>query len=263
MFDFPKTDRTLLTKFKRNYLKSVIFQVRFQPNNLILENKDEIIKKFVDTLPRTQVLKSQGFGIAFKVDQTPIVQSISDQENGYELKSKDGQKVLSITIDTITFTISGNSYSNFETFLHEINKLNEIIDTCKIDHFTRLAIRKINVIDFRMPDTDENCPMDLLGYILNQDLLSNVSYFPSTNYINQNLHTINFVKNDSRLNLRYGLLVPDIKTKKGQIIIDIDLFKVGNLDKNTGVELFREINTEIFNIFTWSLSEEAINELQK
>lgn len=263
MFGFPKADRELLNKFKKNYLKSVIFQLKFPANKSILDNRKNIIDKFADLFPRSQDIKPQGFEIAFKVDQTPIIQSIPEKQTGYELKSNDGQKVLAITIDTISYTISGNVYSDFENLLSEIKLITEIIDACNIIHITRLAIRKINVIDFIIPDANEGSPMNFLSFVLNQNLLSNVSYFPSTENINQKLHTVNFAKDDSRLNLRYGLLVPIIEKKAGQIIIDIDLFKVGNIDNNKSIDLLREINIEIFNIFNWSLSENAIIQLQQ
>lgn len=262
MFGFPKADRKDVGSFAKNYLKTVIFQVKFQPTDLVIKNKGAIIDLYKDLFPRSNDSFQSGFQISLKQDQTPILNPMSKENQGFELRSADGQKILSFTKDVISYTISGKEYKNFENILRDFDLLNQIFDMCEIKSFNRVAIRKLNVIDFSIPVNQEATPMDILSMVLNSELLNNLPYFPSAEHVQQNIHSLNYVNKEDHLNLRYGLIVPRMESKKGQILIDIDLFKTGKTERNKLLTDFEAINLEIFNIFNWALSEEALNGLK-
>ncbi len=255
MFGFPKTNKDITT-YKRNFLKSAIFQLRFQPNTEILNKKKEIIEIFKDFFPRFTENTNNGYEIKFSNNQTPIVQQIENNNIGFELKSQDGQKTLSISTDTISLTISGNVYENFETIHNELIKIYEIMEFCNIETINRIAIRKINVIDFHVPQKEKFIPIDLLEFIINPELLSNMTYFPNTEFIKQNLNTVEYVKESNRLNLRYGIVVPNIENT-GHVLIDIDLISSNNTPIDKANSILNTINDEIFNIFNWAICSEA------
>lgn len=255
MFGFPKTNNDKTT-YKRNFLKSAIFQIKYQPSIEILNNKKEIIDTFKELFPRLTENSNSGYEIKFENNQTPIVQQIDNNNVGFELKSQDGQKTLSFSTDTISLTISGNVYERFETINYELSKIHEILKFCKIKKANRIAIRKINVIDFQVPNTEKFIPLNLLEFIINPELLSNMTYFPNTEFIKQNLNTVEYVKENNRLNLRYGIVVPNIENT-GHVLIDIDLISTNEITINKINSVFNSINEEIFNIFNWAICAEA------
>ena len=97
MFNFPKADRSEIKYFKRNYLKSVIFQIKFPSTDLIIEKKQEILSFFKDSFPRVQESPLPSFELSLKADLTPILQPISDKKLGYQTKSQDGRRTTTAT----------------------------------------------------------------------------------------------------------------------------------------------------------------------
>ena len=255
MFGFPKTNKTK-TIYKRNFLKSAIFQLKFQQNTEISNKKKEIKEIFKDFFPRFIENTDNGYEIKFSNNQTPIVQQIENNNIVFELKSQDGQKTISISDDTISLTISGNVYKNFKTIHNELNTIHKILVFCNIKIISRIAIRKINMIDFHVRQKEKFIPINLLEFIINPELLSNMTYFPSTEFIKQNLNTVEYVKENNRLNLRYGVVVPNIENT-GHVLIDIDLISSNETPIDKINTILNSINSEIFNIFNWAICTEA------
>lgn len=263
MFGFPKTDRAIIGQFKDNFLRSCVFQIKYPKNESILLKENYILDVFGSTLPRKNEIKGKNLQVAFTESHTPIFQSFSTDMSGLEMKSNDGLKVLTVTDDTITYTISGKAYKNFDTISLELRQIEDIIRHNNIDFLTRIAIRKINILDFRY-DSLEASPMDIVKMILNPALVHGISYFPNINFITQNVNTVSYSNQENNLNIVYGLVNQLISNEnQGQIVIDIDLFKEGILNENSVTNCFTEINGEIFNIFNWAISENAKTILTK
>jgi uncharacterized protein (TIGR04255 family) len=262
MLGFPQADRKLIENFNSNYLKTVIFQIKFPVNGKVFEMKESYLGLFKDLFTRVTDSQQNGFAVSINRDQTPILQPIPSEKNGVELRSDDGQKILAILKDGITYTVAGKVYKNFNHISSDLELIYKVLTTLEIKTIERIAIRKINIIDFEIPatmkDTDNVGVMQLL---LHPELLNNINYFPSKSNIVQSIHNLLFAKEDVTLNLKYGVIQPNISEKKGQVLVDIDLFKQRELKSETSLTLFKEINEEIFNIFNWSMKAEAITHL--
>lgn len=261
MFGFPSSCHSR-TSFNRNFLKSVVFQIQFKSNDEIIDKKEEIIGLFCTTFPRIQDTISKGFEVKMNANQTPVIHPISDNNAGYQMRTQNGQSTITFSRDIINFISAGKDYKTFDDFFSGISEINEVFKISGINEVSRIAIRKINIIDFKIPETEESCPMDVLGMVLSSDLLSNSDYFPNKHYIKNNIHTINFINDNNLLNLKYGLICPNVNSKNGQIVIDIDL-----IDKNINAvqdlkKISKTINEEIFNIFCWTLCNDAIKHLK-
>lgn len=263
MFGFPKADRTEIRLFKRNYLKSVILQIKYPLNDLIIEKREEILVLFKDLFPRTQENSLPSFELSLKSDLTPILQPISDKNIGFQLKSQDGQSVLSFSKDSISYTIAGKAYESFEKVVENFKLINSVISLCKIESITRVAIRKLNIIEIEIPRTIEQSKMEIMGIVLNPKLIANVSYIPDLKYIQQSIQTTTFVKENDRLNLRYGLVIPQMESNLGQILVDIDMFKIGDFKTKNLFDLLPIINDGVFDVFNWAVAKETINHLKK
>ncbi|MFN8257704.1 MAG: TIGR04255 family protein [Bacteroidales bacterium] len=251
MFDFPKVEHKY---FNKNFLKTVIFRIDFEENNKIFEKKKEITDLFSALLPRISDKETKGIQISFSNDQTPILQSVDNINTGkvIEMKSIDGQRILAINKSSLTYTIGGQSYSNSIDLKKELNLLIDFYKISEIKFLKRLAFRKINIIEFKI----SNNPSEILLQLISPDLLSNLAYFPKSNSIKQNIHSLIYQDGDYSLNIKYGLNIPPIQNIGiGQIIIDIDLFNTSKIETSETIKIADMINSEIFNIFNWAISE--------
>ena len=263
MFGFPEAERSDIQSYNRNYLKSVIFQVKFNATDEINKNKEEIALLFKDLFPRVNDTKHERIKVSFETDQTPIIQPVSQDGLGFELRSTDGNNIFSFSKDAISLTILGSAYKNYKNIEENIILLKKVFELCKITSFSRVAIRKLNIIEFEIAEKSETTPMKIIEMVLNPNLLNSTACLPQSESIRQNIQTIIYVKENDRLNLRYGLIVSDANTKRGQILIDIDLFTVGDIQVCSLESFSDKINSEIFNIFSWAISEEAKEQLRK
>ena len=88
MFGFPPTQRPEGGQFKKNLLKSVIFQLKFQSNSEVVEcfkrKKERLKQKFPITNPITLNTAT------IKIEKTPIIlEAASSPNHGYEFKTKN------------------------------------------------------------------------------------------------------------------------------------------------------------------------------
>lgn len=263
MFDFPKYDRKEGLSYKKHFLRAVIFQLRYDDAEKSIEpRKNDIINILKPSFPRVNDKITQGFEIKFNQEQTPILHNIKDDSFGIEFRSGDGKKIIVVDKHSFTYTIDGKNYKNFETLIEELNKINQILKILKINSIKRIAIRKINIIEFDIDNIERDNPTGALEYALNPDLVSNLNYHPQTEYIRRNIQTINYQKDENRLNLTYGLIVLP-SSRVGQVIIDIDLFSMSLYEASDIFSIANNINNEIFNIFHWAISKNIEELLEK
>jgi uncharacterized protein (TIGR04255 family) len=148
MFGFPNADRPQAGQFKKNLLKSVIFQVKFERSADVVigfKAKREILK---NKLPITSAIFQNFAEVRFEKDKTPIIQTANSPNHGYEFKTEDNNKTLVITEDTLSYTIAGPTYQNFVKAISEIeDDFFPILEECHVLNFKRVAIRKINMIE--------------------------------------------------------------------------------------------------------------------
>lgn len=255
MFGFPIAPRPKGGQFKRNLLKSVIFQLKFeQTKNVVscfVANCDTLKSKFPITNPTSQSVAQ----VRFEKDKTPIIQTASSLTHGYEFKTEDNSKILVITEDTLFYTITGPAYQNFSEAISEIKQdFFPILKESHVSKFIRIAIRKVNLIE---PIEPNHSGKDLLTVAFNEDLVHNITSFPQLTQVASGVTNVRMEDADKTLNIVYGLLAPIQIKGKRQILLDIDLFL---FNQNAPLDLIEAkwttINDEIFNIFNWAISQE-------
>ncbi len=258
MFGFPKVDHE---RFQKNFLRSFIFQISFESNNNI-ESKSEYIQNFFkDEFPRFTSAPSKEFEISFS-----NLKSASFQQNEkgvfLDMRSLDGEKILNITDSQITLTMSGKVYESFNRLDSLIKKIVSILEVLSIDYINRIAIRKINIIEFKINEGEQKAPIDILEQLLNPRLTNEINYLPKRENINHYIQSLNYNIDEDFVNIRYGLNVPD-PNNTGQVIIDIDLYSKINMAINQIDIKAKHINSEIFNIFNWVVSDNTIKILKQ
>ena len=162
MFGFNKIDRSKIHEFKKNYLRNVILQVKFSKEKELHKKIETFKEVFEKYFPRFKELKGHELNVTIGKDQTPVVQPSSTVENGFELRSESGNKSLNCNLDSITLNIAGAEYVNFEQLISFISQLQELFKKCELENLTRISIRKINIIDFSIPDDESVTPYELM-----------------------------------------------------------------------------------------------------
>ena len=261
MFGFPKADRPVNQGFNNNFLRQVIWQIKFPPNDLVTSKRDKIASLFSNVLPNLKIGTTTEFEIQAGAG-LPVVRPKQNNTPTFQLLSKDEQKVLSFESDIINYTIQGPAYKNFEQLSAETEIIYDILLECNVQVINRAAIRKINIIKFAYNDDAHTPAVDFNAFILNPDIRADFANFPNRQLIQQTIQSVNYLSNDAALNLKYGLIVPEKGDASGEYVIDIDLFKQQEIATNELKSTFSSINEEIFNVFIWLLSPVAKSSLQ-
>lgn len=244
-------------QYETNFLKTVVFQISFNKIEGFINKKSYIIDNFKSIFPRINTPNGGEIAISFDKEETPIVQHIKN-DGTIEMKSESGQKVLNISNNSLSLTISGLEYKNYLELKGLIENINDFFQCCSIKETFRIAIRKINIVEFNYTDDDNTT--EILGTVINENLVGNVNYLPKSKFTKQNMHLLNFNNGDYNLNLKYGLNIQQIPSSNiAQVIIDIDLFNSSINPVSELINITDNINKEIFNAFNWSISETFLN----
>lgn len=258
MFGFPKVDHE---RFQKNFLRSFIFQISFESNNNIESNSEYIQNFFKDEFPRFTSAPSKEFEISFS-----NLKSASFQQNEkgvfLDLRSLDGEKILNITDSQLTLTMSGKVYESFNRLDSLVKKIVNVLEVLSIDYIDRIAIRKINIIEFKINEGEQKAPIDILQQLLSPQLTSEINFLPRREKVNHYIQSLNYNIDENFLNIKYGLNVPE-PDKTGQVIIDLDLYSKISLAVNQIDIKAKQINSEIFNIFNWVVSDNTIKILKQ
>ena len=110
--------------------------------------------------------------------------------DGYECRSQGNKKILSITNNTINYTISGDGYKNFnETYKKFDSYIQYLKKTMNISKLTRIAIRKINMYEF---SNNNESGINFLLTLFNKTLINSLVLMPGNNNINSGLIAIDY-----------------------------------------------------------------------
>jgi uncharacterized protein (TIGR04255 family) len=258
MFDFPSIDRPPNFKYHHNFLRTVTFQFNYPPINLTNEHLEKLKQYLINKYPNIQNT-NQG-RVEFGSGPSPKLHPLA--LIGLQFTMKDASVVLITTNSQVGYTIQGAHYINYESFKRdyesEINSIFQIIGVAKLH---RVAIRKVNVINFDLVDGTFTFA-DILGMLFNLKMVENMKAVPGSKFLKQGLNTMVFINDRNyQLNLNYGFVKDAILLNKANGILDIDLF---NQNENPISEIFgllEKMNKEIFNIFSWSLQDSTRNQL--
>ncbi|MCH8208356.1 MAG: TIGR04255 family protein [Nitrospinae bacterium] len=263
MFNFPSNKRGKNFKFKKNLLKSVIFQLKYDVTGAVIPRSKEIHDRLKNKFPIINPIMESQTSIQISKDKTPIIQPITNTKKGLELKTEDNTKIFSITDDTFTYTIFGTVYENFDNAFSEIREdFFPILEESNISNFNRIAIRKINLME--REDSKVSSDHELLLLAFRENLINCFISIPDTKSMVSGVTSIKMEKENKRLNISYGIIPPSPKKENKQLLLDIDLFFINQGIAIESVESkWEEINNEIFNIFIWAISDKLRRSLDE
>lgn len=259
MFGFPEIAHK---KFKQNFLRTVIFNFNYNAISYALKaNSNEIYNLFRDVLPSPIEVKDiqtfNTFNISIGNEKNvPVLETKNNLENGVVLilKSKDKNKVLTITNHNINYTIAKSGYDSFIETKKELEIIKTLLEkTLKINNLSSINLRKINVVEINLQNKNSGqLTYNIFSDIIEQGNLSN----PNVDFVLNNITVLTMKNNQNgQLILKYGINSPtNTPGLINHILIDIDIHllnkDVKGLSKN--LEL---VNNESFNIFNWVISD--------
>lgn len=257
VFGFPESKRPDNGQYKVNFLKSVVFQIRYKEID-IRSYQDYLVQLFKDNFPILEEIYEGSMTVS--AEKTPVLLSSNNSQAGIEFRSTNKRKVFSITKDYFSYTIFDNEYTNFENeyslFLEYFKKF--IIES-KITQVTRIAQRKINIFAF---DVDEQAPLSALDFIFNRNLIASYKSFPNSLKIDQAISKINTAENDFKAIISYGLnQKPNTQNinEKRIATLDIDIYREGQFSIEDYDPTMKNINNAIFNAFNYITSDHLKN----
>jgi uncharacterized protein (TIGR04255 family) len=258
MFGFPQIARTEDFKFKRNFLRTVTFQVWFDE----ISYNDSIESKLKNLLLADYPNAERMVQGTFKFTDEGV-NTAGSRTQGIKFTTKDKSIQLVIERHSIYYLVNGTTYSNFYSFLSLKEKeLHKIFDLLRIKSINKTSIRKVNVINFKATQSNFS-KVDVMSLLFNSALIANMKVFPLSNIITTGTSSIQLQNEDNRLNLIYGFVKDKSDSSAANAILDIDIYKETKIfTKNLKKEL-ENINNEIFNTFKWALQETTINNLNQ
>lgn len=263
MFGFPKVDRPSNFKHDKTYLKNVTFQIDFEKNKGIIseENLSKLRDKLKGKYKNIRSIKSQPFEVKFD-NNSPNISSSEVKIIGIEFRNDSNTEVVTITEDKMNLTILGINYSCFHDYKENIkNTFIDTLVTSGISHISNLTIRKTNVFELAPKEDAVISEYMIQQLIFNSVLVDNISYLPPHNYLKSNINNTSFNVENYELILRYGLLPSNNSPNVFQLLLDITMSKQNNNLTTEIIDELEIINSEIYNIFHWSLQDDVISHL--
>ncbi len=260
MFGFPVYNRPTNCHFNKNFLRSVIIQVKHPKNSNIVAKKKELASLLTEHFPNNKDLISSTIEIKAEENKTKFLPTGSGV-SGILFETKDKSKSINISEDSIVINYSGLVYKNFESLMVEVeNLIMKIFEICEIKSLSWISMRKINLIQFE--SNDQIKPFLGMASVFNNGLISSFASIPGNEFLNSGISNISLTEGKHTLNLTSGLVPSPDKIRN--LILDIDLyFQDSNISKDILKSKLSEINTEIFNVFNWSLLDQAIKQLNE
>jgi uncharacterized protein (TIGR04255 family) len=255
MFGFPISEKPESLRFASNSLQTATFQLKYHPIDFTSQT-DAITELVTPILPKTKGLLKQEL-ILSSHESTPVVtaQGVA-KPSGLEFRAKDGGMTFTIRDDSMTLEILGSSYTHFkDAFAYLENTFYKVADLLDIKLFSRIAIRKVNIIGTKKPEEGKHKLNEIVRDVFNSEMTGPAVHLPPSPNLDAFIANCYFVDGFNNLNLTYGLLHRQEDVEDRQLLLDIDVFSV---EENTSIEKskekFLEINNEVFNVFMWSLT---------
>jgi uncharacterized protein (TIGR04255 family) len=255
MFGFPAQQKGEGFKYSRNFLRTVVFQVKF-PEVVNFAARQAEVQELIKPLfsitqndtPTFQLSLAEGTPVFTEADGIPGLMEFQDSAR---------QKQFTVTKDTVSLTISGTSYVNFQEIQPDLEaSIYAVIKLLGVKQVNRLAIRKINIISAKVKDPSIPVGMpNLLQQVFNTNIIQSTLVMPSVDNVYSTVTNTRFIEGDDNLVLIYGLLPKqEFEPEARHLLLDIDLFRSGNCSAEDIKDNFSIINNGIYDTFVWCLN---------
>ena len=270
MFGIPEIEKEV---FNRNFINNVTFEATFAPNRNCTAMRDKISAVLGDELPVKHDAISQTIEVAFdeRTKSNSVTTKQDENDRRLVMSAKNGQKQFELTNMSTKYLESGATYKDQQDFDSKIGRILSFLKEADVKEFTRLILRKVNIVTFNTRSGDGQSPAVVYNAV--QDLVSPKllcsfeAFSDSMPFLKQHFSTMVMEENGNILTIRYGLIVDnksqDKKQVNGRVIIDMQLAKQSRTDINEVSSLLGEYHQELYNAFHWSISNNMVELLRK
>lgn len=236
-------------RYETNYIKTAVCELRF-PTLLELETTPPV--KLQLALRKLYPFYREEQSVSLNLGSTPT----SGKVYIFESKKRDwtiSLKPSSISLETKKYT----DFDDFnERFSFMYNASSKFLDT---DFFTRVGLRYINNVPLPSNNMDRKDISKWINEVLVAPLISDE--LGSLTAFNSDIsgHT-----EYGGYTFRHGFAPPASQSNEQAIsyLLDYDYFKEG-VEYDDVIDIVKKFNAQNYNLFKWSLGEEAIKALGK
>lgn len=253
MFGFPEAKKKV---YPSTFLRKVVIEFGNSHIQDIKSKSDNIKEIFQENFPRSTFGKQKGFSISIGNDENPNFETVQDEDT-ITLKTQDGQIELLIGPEGVRLSVEGKKYKSFEKTIYQfIQPLKKLFKLFNITNLKNCSIRKINLVEFSY--SNENIPNGILDFLLRKELIYNDDAFPNTENIRQNMHIVDFKKDDYGLNIRYGMnTLPQQEKDIGQLVVDLKMSANKDIEMKSMEDEAQRLNNELYKAFSWIFNDKA------
>ena len=221
-------------------INEALVDIRVQvPPGIDIQRLENFHSQLSSDYPQSKKRHKWEGRVEFKEDGTPTTQSI-DIIDGYLFTSQDNLQVVQFRLDGFTFSRL-KPYETWERLRDESKRLWDLYKTIEPTAITRIAVRYINVFDVPLPVNIKDYFTMPPGIPDVQDMSFSPASFLSRVVLKE--------PSDISCVITQALDRPQ-NAVAARLILDIDVFKRADLDKNVDIwgalEGLRRIKNEVF-----------------
>lgn len=236
-----KTKSTNVDRYKRNFLRQAVCELRFPTLMELGESKPPValVNALRREYPHLELANEVTLGMGNMNNDNSHIHTMRTSKLNWAVSIKQS----SLTIETSAYT----EYAEMKSrALKVIEAAGKVIDT---DFFTRVAIRYINVIDVGSDPADGWVNPSLVA-ALRENAFTNIQEFAGK---------ILLSAEDGGCLLQHGVRVKPLASGEKvapEYFIDIDSFR-GEMPIEAVADALDSIHEQAFNLFDWCIGEKS------
>ena len=271
MFGIPEIEKK---PFQINFINRVVLAAAYNTNRSCTLQRQSLKDRYVEKLPLQNDSPQQQYriNIDVKTNQTSVDTNVDDQDHQVILRSKNMQKELRLNNSSFHYQENGTNYGTSGAFDDAAQPALAYLEESGVEQFNMLRLQKINVIGYEIGKQSEaqaSVPVwQPASSLLNARLLPQYeAMFGTASVIKQHINNMQFKDGQYVLTIKYGFNVTEKKEDgsmaKGQVVLDLQIEKIGPIAINTVAGELTFMHKELYNAFLWSISDSYINLLNQ
>ena len=243
-------------RFRRNPLKTVVWQLRFPP--VLLVNDPAFVARFQGAI-RSEYPLLEPRGSQFNVAIGEQGASAGAEPTPWQFRDDDGHWTVALHQDFLS--LETNEYVRFEEFRDRLERLLIAAEeTLRPTHIQRIGLRYVDHIQ----PTQARTPADFAQY-LNQDLIGVVAGEELSPYVIDAIQFIRLNVSSHEMAIRHGFVGAETEHPEAPFyLIDTDAYQLGNraYDRGYCLERTEEFKRYCWNVFRQSIRHELVDLLE-
>lgn len=238
----PEYERLI---FKNSPLDEVVCQLRF---NDILQIGHELSPAFHDEVRQDYPRFGREHGV--KIGATGNKPLVSAQQGAWQLKSEDGDWLLSVASNFIA--LKTDRYVDFADYWQRFKPVvKAFIQEYDIPYFVRVGLRYVNSV---VLPRDNNSSIDWSHYF-NDHLAGHYGDEMLRSSLVEGNHQLLLEHDNGQIGLRYARHVGEASGKEAErFTVDLDCFGSGQIPPEQVEDLLADYNILTYRLFVWCLT---------